>query len=179
MKKSLVCIMICLILCFPILAEATDDTFISLNDFNIYFNFAAALTGSGNAIRENNISFSPGAVNDIYQVNLTSNVGMQISTPHIAEYNGTLSDVNGIILLYVPDGSTDSSMNFLYGIGEIAIATGAISSSSEIVTFLEQLGLMDDIGQTDASNAIEVNGLNYGYTISSVIGYFFYVEKAD
>ncbi|MCE5342632.1 MAG: hypothetical protein LLF96_03470 [Eubacteriales bacterium] len=178
--KRVFCLLVCLMVCWSVagVCEGTGETFIPINDFNIFFNYAAAMTGSGNAIREDNIKMTFGVVNDIYQVNLTSNLGMQVSAPHVDDYQGELPDVNGIILIYVPDGETDSALRFIYGMGEIAIATGAISSATEITDFLDVLGFTSDSEKTDVSNSIEVNGLKYYYSISPVIGYWFSVSKA-
>ena len=174
MKRFLLILLVLLLL---ISSSTADETFIDLNTFNILFNYAASLTGSGNGIREDNISASLGVVNDIYQVNLAENVGMQISTPHIENYQGELSDINGILLLYVPDGKNNNSVQFIYAIGEIAIATGAISSSSEILNFLNEIGFSEDSSKSEAEGKKMINGLSYSYTISPYIGYLFTVSK--
>ena len=154
-----------------------DQTFLDLNTFNIMFNYAAAMTKSGNAITEKNITGSLGAVNDVYQVLLTSNCFMQITTPHIEDYKGELADINGILLSYVPDGSADSSKSFIYGMGEIAFSTGAIQSTEDILQFLTELGVMDALDKTDVSVSKTINGLKYTYSSSSLIGFMFTVSK--
>ena len=174
MKRFLLIILILLLVASSALA---DQTFLDLNTFNLLFNYAAAMTKSGNVITEKNITGTLGEVNDVYQVSLTSNCLIQITTPHIDNYTGKLSDINGIILFYVPDGKADSSMNFIYGMGEIALATGAIQSTDDIIPFLTELGVTDVLNQKDVSINKTINGLKYSYSNSSVIGFMFTVSK--
>ena len=65
MKRFLLIILILLLVAFSALA---DQTFLDLNTFNLLFNYAAAMTKSGNAITEKNITGTLGVVNDVYSI---------------------------------------------------------------------------------------------------------------
>ena len=155
-----------------------NKTFADLGVFNVAFNHAATLTCSRHGIREDNITASKGQPNDVYTVNIFSDkVIMRITCPHITNYQGKLSDINGITVFLPLDGRKETRINFLWCIGEIGIATGAIQKVSEISAFLKFLGVQNSLDKDRARNSIEINGLKYGYITVKNIGCTFYVTK--
>lgn len=174
---------LCLVLSIPILAladqEETAETFMSVNDFNLYFNVASALTKSGHKITSDNIELISGPIRDCFVITLIDNVLiLHVYMPHIEEYNGKPNDINEIDLVFFSDGTEESVYHMVFAVSELALTTGAITKIEETGDFINELGFLDNV-EDGAENTITVDDLDYTYQISSLFGFHFSVLKAQ
>lgn len=157
---------------------AAEETFSTWNNFRVTYNLNAAFTRSGNNISEDGIITIQGGLYDTYRANLTSNCLIQVTIKH-PERSEELSRIDEVLLMYVPDNNEDSTTRFLYGMGEIAMTTGGISSVEDISSFFKELGFDDDMEKRNASGKVEIGGLTYSYVFSSSLGYMFFVYGTE
>ncbi|HPJ01756.1 MAG TPA: hypothetical protein PKU80_02820 [Candidatus Limiplasma sp.] len=170
MKKALSLVLLSLLLLTTSASALT--AFPAFDDFELEFEYAAILTGSGHYITSNNLSVEDGSYSKVYTVSFDDTLSMLVSVPH------ETGEISEAMMLYASDGTTLSALNFIYGIGELAMATGAIDAVEEIWDFLGLLGLLDHMEDGD-SNSIIIGQLEYSYMAYTSLGIFFYVTIVE
>ena len=166
---AIVCVL-CFVLSF---AQAETSTIITDKaTFEELFNDACLDLGTSHAILNSNLQFSPGEVNDVYEVEYKSdNSFLQYGCSH-----GTQDMVN-VLACYMPSGNSSEgkAYNYIMLIFEILCGTGIAEDIDEASDILEKLGFYDHLEDGDG-NKITINGLSVSYMISSKIGIWFVVE---
>lgn len=168
MKKMIALLLLMVIL--PISAASAQPAFPAMDDFESVFEVNVILSGSGHYITADNITIDTGDYANVYNINFNDTLGMLITLP--LETN----EISEILLLYVSDGSTESAFDFMYGIGELALTTGAIDTFSQTWDFIDTLGILENLEDGDA-NSITIGNLEYSYMIYTSLGIFFYITK--
>jgi len=168
--------MIAIIISVIILVSCSSaETLTKVTDratFETLFNIASIGFETSHSLSSNNLSFIPGDVNDVYQMTYDEEDSfLQYSVTH-----GT-DDIVGVLACYIPSGNAtdEKSKQYIYLIYEVLYATGAAEDPENIPSILSLLGFYDNLADGD-SNKISLNGLSIGYTVSSTIGFWFYVE---
>ena len=160
--KKLVCLMIALLLvCSSALAEDVHGL-PSAYDFEPLFENAAELTGSGHQITSKNLTSFEGEIRCTFSVTLSTNVVMNIYVLNETQETDEIVILGG-------GGDANESLSFLNAIGEVLYSTGAISDMQDVGDVLELLDFFDNLQDGD-ENSIEINGIEYGYLVSSALG---------
>lgn len=161
MKKVCAFLLALTLMCSSTLAE-TFQGLPSVYDFEPLFENAAALTGSGHQITSKNLTSSQGTIRNTFSVTLSSNVIMNICVLNETQETDEIIILGG-------GGDTNESISFLNAIGEVLYSTGAISDMQDVGNVLELLDFFNNLQDGD-ENSIEINGIEYGYLVSSVLG---------
>lgn len=129
--KKFICVLLTILFFFTFSVYAESAPLLNIKDFEWQFNYAAILTGSGHKITKDNITFTSGTVNDAFTIQLDETLGMNVSVPH------QKSEINGITLIYMPDGNIVSATSFIAGIGELALTFGAVKEAKKLAHSLK------------------------------------------
>lgn len=167
MKRFLLIILVLLIAS----SASAEGEFISVNDFNAKYNYAGILTKSGHKITKDNIQFDSGIEKDCFTITFTNTI-LHVWMKHTGEMN----DINEIDVFWNSDGSTESVMDLLYVISELALTTGVISKVSETNDFISKLDFLNHV-EDGFDNKIEENGLIFWCQISSLFGFHLSITK--
>lgn len=171
--KKFIGILLTILIFFTISIYAESPTLLNIRDFEWKFNYAATLTGSGHKITKDNLTFTSGTVNDIFTIQLDKNLGMNVTVPH------QKSDINGITLIYVPDGDIVSVTSFVAGIGELALTFGAVKEAKSVDAFIENLGLFDTDFSAGSKGYVVIKGIRYSWQALESLGIWFHVLPAE
>lgn len=170
MKKMIALLLLMVILSMS--AASAQPAFPALDDFETVFEVNVILSGSGHYITANNITVDSGGYANVYNINFSDTLGMLITVP--LETN----KISEVLLLYVGDGTTESALDFMYGIGELALTTGAIDTLDQTWDFIGSLGILENLEDGDA-NSITIGNLEYSYMMYTSLGIFFYITKVE
>jgi len=113
-----------------------------------------------------------GDVNNTFQVMLNKNVGI------IGTVNKTNNAVKEITMIATGDGTAQSGLDILTGIGCVIGATDPSLSATQRGQIMKDLGLMDDdVDLAKHSASKDKNGIHYWINASDVTGIMFGASK--
>lgn len=167
--KKLLCLLVALLMCCSSALAETAQGLPSVYDFEPLFENAADLTNSGHQITSKNLTSSQGTIRNTFSVVLSPNVTMNIFVLNETQETDEIVILGG-------GGDADESLSFLNAIGEILYCTGAISDMQDVGNVLELLDFFDNL-QDGNKNSVEINGIEYGYLVSSVLGCIMFYAK--
>ncbi len=140
--------------------------------FETLFNIASIGFKTSHSLSSDQVSFISGDVNDVYQMIYDDEDSfIQYSVTHDTD------DIVGVLACYIPTGNAteEKSKQYVYLIYEVLYATGVAKDAESIPSILSLLDFYNNLSDGD-SNKISLNGLSIGYSVSSTIGFWFYVE---
>lgn len=167
--KKFCCILVGLMLLFSAALAETTAVLPSVYEFEPLFEEAASLTSSGHMITSENLTSSKGEVRATFTVALSTNVAMNISVLN------TTQETDEIVILG-GGGDANESISFLNAISELLYSTGAISDIQKTGNVLNLLEFFENLKDGD-KNSIELNGIEYGYLVSSTLGYMMFYAR--